>query len=207
MNLAKEIQHANEEQETNKDNPNDKKYPNMCLEISRILLKSKDLLGQLPTANFNSLHYLIIHLKQVVDHAEENKMTSRDLGVIFAPCLMKQRPTGVPITNAILVEYVNKTRLVEFLITHSQKIFNGSLQLQDVTCNTDVVAPQLNQSCPSKLVISPKEREIQRSMKSLYFSSKEVGFNHYGIALELCDVCVNKSTLFELFILRCVLFF
>uniref|UniRef100_A0A8C6ACA8 Rho GTPase-activating protein 29 n=1 Tax=Marmota marmota marmota TaxID=9994 RepID=A0A8C6ACA8_MARMA len=218
MNLAKEIQHANEEQETNKDNPNDKKYPNMCLEISRILLKSKDLLGQLPTyhaptANFNSLHYLIIHLKQVVDHAEENKMTSRDLGVIFAPCLMKQRPTGVPITNATLVEYVNKTRLAEFLITHSQKIFNGSLQLQDVTCNTDVVAPQLNQSCPSKLVISPKEKEIQRSMKSLYFSSKEDSHTANGESenfksatsfeeseckqntLEKCDACLidNKD--------------
>ena len=64
MDLAIEIQHVNEEQEMKKDNPEDKKWPSTSIEISRILLKSKDLLRQLPASNFNSLHYLIVHLKR-----------------------------------------------------------------------------------------------------------------------------------------------
>jgi hypothetical protein len=64
IDLAKEIQHVNEEQETKKDSPEDKKHPSTSIEIHRILLRSKDLLRQLPAPNFNSLHYLIVHLRR-----------------------------------------------------------------------------------------------------------------------------------------------
>uniref|UniRef100_A0A2I3FW56 Rho GTPase-activating protein 29 n=1 Tax=Nomascus leucogenys TaxID=61853 RepID=A0A2I3FW56_NOMLE len=169
IDLAKEIQHVNEEQETKKDSLEDKKWPNMCIEINRILLKSKDLLRQLPASNFNSLHFLIVHLKRVVDHAEENKMNSKNLGVIFGPSLIRPRPTTAPITISSLAEYSNQARLVEFLITYSQKIFDGSLQPQDVMCGIGVV----DQGCFPKPLLSPEEREIERSVKSLFFSSKE----------------------------------
>uniref|UniRef100_A0A2R8ZJE6 Rho GTPase-activating protein 29 n=1 Tax=Pan paniscus TaxID=9597 RepID=A0A2R8ZJE6_PANPA len=169
IDLAKEIQHVNEEQETKKDSLEDKKWPNMYIEINRILLKSKDLLRQLPASNFNSLHFLIVHLKRVVDHAEENKMNSKNLGVIFGPSLIRPRPTTAPITISSLAEYSNQARLVEFLITYSQKIFDGSLQPQDVMCSIGVV----DQGCFPKPLLSPEERDIERSMKSLFFSSKE----------------------------------
>ncbi|XP_019523095.1 PREDICTED: rho GTPase-activating protein 29 [Hipposideros armiger] len=173
IDLAKEIQRVNEEQETKKDSHEDKKWPT-CIEINRILLKSKDLLRQLPASNFNSLHYLIVHLKRVVDHAEENKMNSKNLGVIFGPSLIRPRPTTAPITISSLAEYSNQARLVEFLITYSQKIFDGSLQPQDVVgCSTGGVAPQIDQSCLLKPPLSPEEREPERYMKSLFFSSKE----------------------------------
>ncbi|KAM6168570.1 rho GTPase-activating protein 29 isoform 2-T2 [Erethizon dorsatum] len=173
IDLAKEIQHVNEEQEIKKDSTEDKKYPNMCVEINRILLKSKDLLRQLPASNFNSLHYLIVHLKRVVDNAEENKMNAKNLGVIFGPSLIKPRPTTAPVTISSLAEYSNQARLVEFLITYSQKIFDGSLQPQDVTCSTGVVASHVDQGCLLKPLLSPEERDAEHSMKSLFFSSKE----------------------------------
>ncbi|XP_066232838.1 rho GTPase-activating protein 29 isoform X2 [Saccopteryx leptura] len=174
IDLAKEIQHVNEEQETKKDNLEDKKWSTTCIEINRILLKSKDLLRQLPPSNFNSLHYLIVHLKRVVDHAEENKMNSKNLGVIFGPSLIRPRPTTAPITISSLAEYSNQARLVEFLITYSQKIFDGSLQPQDiVVCSTGGVAPQADQGCLLKPLLSPEERDPEHYMKSLFFSSKE----------------------------------
>ncbi|PNJ55327.1 rho GTPase-activating protein 29 isoform X2 [Pongo pygmaeus] len=173
IDLAKEIQHVNEEQETKKDSLEDKKWPNMCIEINRILIKSKDLLRQLPASNFNSLHFLIVHLKRVVDHAEENKMNSKNLGVIFGPSLIRPRPTTAPITISSLAEYSNQARLVEFLITYSQKIFDGSLQPQDVMCSIGGVSPQVDQGGFPKPLLSPEERDIERSMKSLFFSSKE----------------------------------
>ncbi|RWS20935.1 rho GTPase-activating protein 29-like protein [Leptotrombidium deliense] len=133
-------------------------------------------------------------------------MNSKNLGVIFGPCLLRQRPTNLPITNSVLAEYVNKARLVEFLITHSQKIFDGSLQPQDVTCSTGAVL-QVNENSPSNPVLSPEERNSEQSRKSLSYSSEEVSFDHCRIALELDDVYVNKLIVFELFMLRCVLLF
>ncbi|XP_011353976.1 rho GTPase-activating protein 29 isoform X1 [Pteropus vampyrus] len=174
IDLAKEIRRVNEEQETKKDTPEDKKWPSTCIEINRILIKSKDLLRQLPASNFNSLHYLIVHLKRVVDHAEENKMNSKNLGVIFGPSLIRPRPTTAPITISFLAEYSNQARLVEFLITYSQKIFDGSLQPQDaVVCSTGGVAPQADQGRLPKPLLSPEGRDPEHSMKSLFFSSKE----------------------------------
>ncbi|XP_059995527.1 rho GTPase-activating protein 29 isoform X2 [Lagenorhynchus albirostris] len=174
IDLAIEIQHVNEEQEMKKDNPEDKKCPSTCIEINRILLKSKDLLRQLPASNFNSLHYLIVHLKRVVDHAEENKMNSRNLGVIFGPSLIRPRPTAAPITISSLADYSNQARLVEFLITYSQKIFDGSLQPQDIAvCSAGGGAPQVDQGYLPKPLLSPEERDPEHSTKSLFFSSKE----------------------------------
>lgn len=216
IDLAKEIQHVNEEQETKKDSLEDKKWPTTCIEINRILLKSKDLLRQLPVSNFNSLHYLIVHLKRVVDHAEENKMNSKNLGLIFGPSLIRPRPTTAPITISSLAEYSNQARLVEFLIAYSQKIFDGSLQPQDVVvCSTGGVAPQVNQGYLLKPLLSPEERDPEHFMKSLFFSSKEdihTADSENKIletsasieeseqkqnALEKCDVCLidNKVCL------------
>lgn len=174
IDLAKEIQHVNEEQEAKKDSPEDKKHPHVSIEINRILLRSKDLLRQLPASNFNSLHYLIVHLKRVVDHAEENKMNSKNLGVIFGPTLIRPRPTTAPVTISSLAEYSSQARVVEFLITYAQKIFDGSLQPQaGVIANTGAVAPQVDHGCHPKPLLSPDERDSDHSLKQLFFSSKE----------------------------------
>lgn len=133
-------------------------------------------------------------------------MNSRNLGVIFGPSLIRPRPTTAPVTISSLAEYSNQARLVEFLITYSQKIFDGSLQPQEVVvCSTGGVAPQVDQGCFPKPLLSPEERDPEHSMKSLFFSSKEVSFDLYEIVLELCNVYVNKLKILELFILRCVL--
>lgn len=174
IDLAKEIQHVNEEQEAKKDSPEDRKHPHVSIEINRILLRSKDLLRQLPASNFNSLHYLIIHLKRVVDHAEENKMNSKNLGVIFGPTLIRPRPTTAPVTISSLAEYSSQARLVEFLITYAQKIFDGSLQPQaGVISNTGAIAPQVDHGYHPKPLLSPDERDSDHSLKQLFFSSKE----------------------------------
>ncbi|VTJ71531.1 Hypothetical predicted protein [Marmota monax] len=169
MELANIIQHINQEQDTKRDNSEDNTSPNMCMEINQILLKTKDLLRQLPPSNFNTLHYLIIHLKMVVDHSEENLMNSKNLEVVFGPCLMRPRPTTTPGTiSSSLVAYANQALLVEFLITNAQRIFDGSLEPQNASSSTDVVTPWVDKSPPSKPVIS-----TEHSTKSQYFSTKQ----------------------------------
>lgn len=102
-------------------------------------------------------------------------MNSKNLGVIFGPTLIRPRPTTAPVTISSLAEYSNQARLVEFLITYSQKIFDGSLQPQAVVIsNTGAVAPQVDQGYLPKPLLSPDERDTDHSMKPLFFSSKEV---------------------------------
>ena len=110
-------------------------------------------------------------------------MNSRNLGVIFGPSLLRPRPTTAPITISSLADYSNQARLVEFLITYSQKIFDGSLQPQYAAVGSaGGIAPQVDQGYLPKPLLSPEERDPEHSMKSLFFSSKEVSFAH----MELC---------------------
>ncbi|XP_077883896.1 rho GTPase-activating protein 29-like [Ictidomys tridecemlineatus] len=169
MELANVIQHINQEQDTKRDNSEDNTSPNMCTEINQIVLKTKDLLRKLPPSNFNTLHYLIIDLRRVVDHSEENLMNSKNLGVVFGPCIMRPRPTTTPGTiSSALVAYANQALLVEFFITNAQMIFHESLEPANVSSNTDVVAPHVDISPPSKPIISR-----EHSTKSQYFSTKQ----------------------------------
>ncbi|XP_076718680.1 rho GTPase-activating protein 29-like [Callospermophilus lateralis] len=169
MQLANVIQQINQEQDTKRDNSEDNTSPNMCTDINQIFLKTKDLVRKLPPFNFNTLHYLIIHLKRVADHSEENLMNSKNLGVVFGPCVMRPRPSTTPGTiSSSLVAYTNQALLVEFLITNAEMIFDGSLEPQSVSSSTDVVAPRVDKSPPCKPVIS-----TEHSTKSQYFSMKQ----------------------------------
>ncbi|XP_077883459.1 rho GTPase-activating protein 29-like [Ictidomys tridecemlineatus] len=187
MELANIIQHFNQEQDTKRDNSEDNTSPNMCMEINQIILKTKDLLRKLPPSNFNTLRYLIIHLKRVVDHSEENLMNSKNLGVVFGPCVMRPRPTTTPGTiSSSIAAYANQALLVEFLITNAQMIFDGSLEPQNVSSSTDVVAPCVDKSPPSKQDIHTADIKINNYELATSFEESECKQN----ALEKWDACL-----------------
>ncbi|XP_060058094.1 rho GTPase-activating protein 29 isoform X3 [Erinaceus europaeus] len=163
--LAKEIQLVNEDQETKKDDTEEKKKAHNSVEINRILVKSKDLLRQLPVLNFNSFHFLILHLKRVVDHSDKNKMDSKNLGLIFGPTLIRPRPSTAPITYSTIAEFSKQAQLIEFIITYSKKIFDGILQSQEVRYTDTGYNP--------KQLLPPDSRDSEKSMNSLYLSTKE----------------------------------
>lgn len=118
-------------------------------------------------------------------------MNSRNLGVIFGPSLIRPRPTAAPVTISSLADYSNQARLVEFLITYSQKIFDGSLQPQDVAVWSTGVAPQVDQGGLPKPLLSPEERDPEHSMKSLFFSSKEVSFAVFVLELLMIMLLIS----------------
>ncbi|KAM6217450.1 LOW QUALITY PROTEIN: rho GTPase-activating protein 29-like [Rhynchocyon petersi] len=185
IQLSKELQLVNEDQEMKNNGPEDKKLPGTCSDITRIIVKSKDLLSPLPPPNLNSLSYLLKHLKRVVDHAEANKMHSKNLGLIFGPCLMKPRPTAAPVTISCLSEYSHQARLVEFFLTYTHEIFDGCLQPQDVAVGSPaVMAPPADQACLPELEMSAEEREPEHPMKSLLYSFKEEDINPAGNTVE-----------------------
>lgn len=51
-----------------------------------------DLVARLPLANLTLLRYLIAFLTKIIDHADRNKMTVRNVGIVFSPTLTIPAP-------------------------------------------------------------------------------------------------------------------
>ncbi|XP_068604680.1 rho GTPase-activating protein 29-like [Brachionichthys hirsutus] len=96
------------------------------IQLNTVLLKIRDFLHQLPTANYRTLRFLIAHLNRVTEQAEENKMTASNLGIIFGPTLMKPRQTDAEVSLSSLVDYPYQALMVELLVRHFQIIFDAS---------------------------------------------------------------------------------
>ncbi|XP_061775701.1 rho GTPase-activating protein 29-like isoform X2 [Nerophis ophidion] len=94
--------------------------------LNRAVLRIRDLLRQLPAANYRTLHYLIAHLNRVAEQAEENKMTASNLGIIFGPTLVKPRQAEAEVSLSSLVDYPYQALMVELLVRHFQVVFGGS---------------------------------------------------------------------------------
>ncbi|KAF4076246.1 hypothetical protein AMELA_G00212270 [Ameiurus melas] len=101
--------------------------PQLSVELNRVILKIRDLLRHLPPAHYRTLHFLITHLHRVSEHAEENKMDVRNLGIIFGPTLIKPRRMDADVSLSSLVDYPYQALMVELLIQHHLKIFDVQL--------------------------------------------------------------------------------
>lgn len=104
-------------------------------ELNRVMFKIRDLLRQLPSANYRTLRYLIAHLHKVTEQAEENKMTASNLGIIFGPTLVKPRQADAEVSLSSLVDYPYQALMVELLVRHFQTVFDP-LPLPGVELNT-----------------------------------------------------------------------
>uniref|UniRef100_A0A671RD87 Rho GTPase-activating protein 29 n=1 Tax=Sinocyclocheilus anshuiensis TaxID=1608454 RepID=A0A671RD87_9TELE len=137
IGLAKETQHMGETDSTTEKSPGEQ----LCLSIDlkRVLFKIRDLLRQLPAGHYKTLQFLITHLHSVSEQAEENKMTTSNLGIIFGPTLIKPRQLEAEVSLSSLVDYPHQARMVDLLIRHHQMIFDVPLSPVSPTSPT---APQ-----------------------------------------------------------------
>ncbi|XP_061549651.1 rho GTPase-activating protein 29-like isoform X2 [Phycodurus eques] len=94
--------------------------------INRVVLRIRDLLRQLPVANYRTLHFLVAHLNRVAEQAEENKMTASNLGIIFGPTLVKPRQADAEVSLSSLVDYPYQALMVELLVRHFAVVFDAS---------------------------------------------------------------------------------
>ncbi|XP_029582421.1 rho GTPase-activating protein 29 isoform X1 [Salmo trutta] len=94
------------------------------IKLNRVIFKIRDLLRQLPPANYKTLRFLVAHLHRVTEQAEENKMTASNLGIIFGPTLVKPRQTDAEVSLSSLVDYPYQALMVELLVRHFKMIFD-----------------------------------------------------------------------------------
>uniref|UniRef100_A0A8D3D0V2 Rho GTPase-activating protein 29 n=1 Tax=Scophthalmus maximus TaxID=52904 RepID=A0A8D3D0V2_SCOMX len=148
-------------------------------QLNRVLFKIRDLLRQLPAANYRTLRFLIAHLSRVAEQAEENKMTASNLGIIFGPTLVKPRQTDAEVSLSSLVDYPYQALMVELLVRHFQTVFEASL-----LPGSDIAAA--GQGSP-RLTPQEKLQRLSRHSASL-MDIKEVRRASGSVKAKLCNV-------------------
>ncbi|KAG5265312.1 hypothetical protein AALO_G00240850 [Alosa alosa] len=80
----------------------------------------KELVKQLPRANHDTMQALFTHLRRVVEHGEENRMTAQSVAIVFGPTLL--RPETESWNMAVHMVYQNQ--IVELVLLELDTIFS-----------------------------------------------------------------------------------
>lgn len=84
------------------------------------LVAIKKLLQELPVHHYETLRFLMHHLKKVVDHSDVNKMEARNLAIVFGPTLARSRDNNM---ITMVTDMSHQCYLVETLITYVNWLF------------------------------------------------------------------------------------
>ncbi|VDN02484.1 unnamed protein product [Thelazia callipaeda] len=111
----------------------DKLYP-FFIDANRItshaqrLRKLRNLVHKLPLAHYETLKYLMGHLKEVVAHSDINKMETRNLALMFGPSIVRPSDDNM----ATMVTHMSdQCKIVEAFITYHNWMF-GEICEDDV---------------------------------------------------------------------------
>ncbi|KAM4597977.1 GEM-interacting protein isoform 2-T2 [Polymixia lowei] len=87
-----------------------------------IIHNLRELLEKLPFYCYNTLRHMMAHLLRVSENYEENKMSPGNLGIVFGPTLLRPM-VSADMSMVALIETSYQALLVEFLITHHDRVF------------------------------------------------------------------------------------
>ncbi|KAM9845246.1 rho GTPase-activating protein 12-like isoform 2-T2 [Aulostomus maculatus] len=79
----------------------------------------KELVRQLPEPNHDTMQALFKHLRRVIDHGEENRMTNQSVAIVFGPTLLRPETE----TWNIAVHMVYQNQIVELILLEYENIF------------------------------------------------------------------------------------
>ncbi|KAK5612242.1 hypothetical protein CRENBAI_018759 [Crenichthys baileyi] len=176
LRVGKTFQHLNE-RETSPD-------PN---EILDIIYKLQKLLKKLPSHCYTTLQHLISHLQRVSENYD-NKMSPSNLGIVFGPTLLRPL-VSTDMAMIALLETTYQSLLVEFLITHHDRIFGIEQSINTppppaptaplpetpprASCPLDGVDADLDlDTSPRERPKSVEKRVIKRDASEGYISDK-----------------------------------
>ncbi|XP_062328491.1 rho GTPase-activating protein 15 isoform X4 [Osmerus eperlanus] len=87
--------------------------------------RMKCLVLSMPPPNHDTMCFMIRHLQRVMEHSEDNRMTTQNLGIVFGPTLM--RPERDSANMAVNMVYQNQA--VELILSEANHIFGHSSPL------------------------------------------------------------------------------
>ncbi|KAH7636992.1 rhogap and gas domain containing protein [Dermatophagoides farinae] len=87
-----------------------------------IVTRLRKICRRLPTIHYNTLRYLINHLRQISKDSEFNQMNPGNLGIVFGPTLLKKADNDD--TN-MLYDTNHQSRVIELFILYSDQVFDS----------------------------------------------------------------------------------
>lgn len=115
IEVGKTIQHLSERQQPPDTN-----------EIMDVINSLQKILQKLPPYCYSTLQHMMCHLHRVSEN-HENKMCSSNLGIVFGPTLLRPQ-VAIDMSMLALQETSYQAVLIEFLITHHNKVFGVQAQ-------------------------------------------------------------------------------
>uniref|UniRef100_A0A147BSQ5 Putative rho gtpase-activating protein 21 isoform x3 n=1 Tax=Ixodes ricinus TaxID=34613 RepID=A0A147BSQ5_IXORI len=85
------------------------------------------LVHELPIHNFETLKFLMQHLKKVVAHSTTNKMEARNLAIVFGPTLVRTADNSM---LTMITDMSHQCHITEALINYADYVF-GDLEGED----------------------------------------------------------------------------
>jgi hypothetical protein len=77
-----------------------------------------EALNKMPKAHLDTMVLLFKHLQKVVKQCETNRMTVKNLSMVFAPTLMRHSD---PSRDFLDISYKNAT--IEYILLHTAELF------------------------------------------------------------------------------------
>ncbi|XP_036429039.1 rho GTPase-activating protein 12 isoform X2 [Colossoma macropomum] len=79
-----------------------------------------DLVKSLPPPNHDTMEVLFSHLRKVIEHGEENRMTVQNVAIVFGPTLLKPEMESSNITMYMVFQ----NQIIEFILNEFETIFH-----------------------------------------------------------------------------------
>ncbi|XP_017566079.1 rho GTPase-activating protein 12 isoform X2 [Pygocentrus nattereri] len=79
-----------------------------------------DLVKSLPPPNQDTMEALFSHLRKVIEHGEENRMTVQNVAIVFGPTLLKPEVESPNITMYMVFQ----NQIIEFILNEFETIFH-----------------------------------------------------------------------------------
>ncbi|XP_076757634.1 rho GTPase activating protein at 19D isoform X10 [Xylocopa sonorina] len=83
----------------------------------------RKLLRDLPEHHFETLKYLMFHLKKIVEHSEVNKMEAKNLAIVFGPTLVRASGSRDNMVTMV-TDMSHQCRIVESLLNNVDWFFS-----------------------------------------------------------------------------------
>ncbi|XP_076669695.1 rho GTPase activating protein at 19D isoform X2 [Andrena cerasifolii] len=83
----------------------------------------RKLLRDLPEHHFETLKYLMLHLKRIVEHSEVNKMEAKNLAIVFGPTLVRASGSRDNMVTMV-TDMSHQCRIVESLLNNVDWFFS-----------------------------------------------------------------------------------
>jgi hypothetical protein len=113
------------------------------------MIKFQDVVHMLPGLNFVTLRFICQHLYRVSLYSTINKMTVKNLAIVFGPTLLKPSPV-IESAHRLIKDMKRQCEAVEILIENHEFLF-GKIEYEEVSDNEEKISDDYDKKTAAKV--------------------------------------------------------